>query len=163
MKDSSKKCIELYENEEVNKIVTDNRRKIYPFSKEVHQIQNIIESEEDERPTHICDAIDANAQQENLDDEQECQPIDTTELPEELSDHPRPIDSCKFKPIIVDEEDEMSSQVRKMSLGQRIVFDKMITFCNDVVRAKKTTNFEPNPPRIIVNGKAFHFSTLEKY
>ena len=110
-----------------------------------------------------------NAQQENEDDEEELPELDTTELPDETSStNPKPIDSFKFRPIFPDEENEMCRQVRMMSFEQRICLDKIVFFCNEVVRARKFRNMEPDPPKLIVHGeggcgKSFLIKVLSKW
>ena len=84
-------------------------------------MKTILDSGENERTAHIYDTLDPNAQQEDDDDAEELPEMDTTELPDEVSStNPKPIDSCKFRPIIPDEDSEMCRKVRVMSFDQRI-------------------------------------------
>ena len=69
--------------------------------------------------------------------------IDDSELPEEPSIIGKSSGGCKFKPIIPDEKGQMKENARKLSFEQRIVFDNIVSYCKDVVIAKKSSNFNP--------------------
>ena len=148
----AEKCIKLYE--EKKNIINENRKRIYPFSKDIDLVETIIESDEN-RPVDAYDMLDATKQQEDSDDAENLEPIDDSELPEEPSNIDKPHDGSKFKPIIPDEISQMKDNVRKLSFEQRIVFDNVISYCKDVVMAKKSTNFHPDPPKFIVHGMYF--------
>ena len=140
-----------------------NKKSIYPNSSMVDVMRNLVQKPEDARPVHLVD-IDAAGEQENLDDEEDLEPLDTTELPEEEEDT-RDKKNTKsnlslFKPIEVDEHDVMLALARSLSFGQRIAFDKMITFSKAVLRANNGARIVPIPPKLIVTGKltfSFYF------
>ena len=146
----AEECTKLYE--EAKNIINENRKMIYPFSKDIDLVQTIIESDEN-RPIDAYDMLDAAKQQEDSDDADNLEPIDDSELPEEPSNIGKPSsDGCKFKPIIADDIAQMKENVRKMSFEQRIVFDQVISYCKDVVIARESSNFHPDPPKFIVHG-----------
>ena len=45
---------------------------------------------------------------------------------------------------------------RSLSFEQRIVFDKIVRFCKEVLRSEKGANIIPNPPQMIVKGKSYN-------
>ena len=137
-------------------IIKMNKEAIYPNSTMVDVMRDLIEKPDDARPLHLVD-MDAAGEQENLDDEEEMEPLDTMELPD---DEPETSNKRNFKshlslykPIEVDEVDVMLQLARALSFGQRIVFDKMITFSKEVLRANNGARIVPNPPQLIVTGK----------
>ena len=133
-----------------------NKKAIYPNSTMVDVMRNLIQNPEEARPIHLVD-MDAAGEQENLDDEEELEPLDTTELPEEEPDTSgkRNVKSTLslFKPIVVDEMEVMLNLARSLSFGQRIVFDKIIKFSKEVLRANRGAHIVPTPPQLIVTGK----------
>ena len=145
-------CMKHYESNKIT--INENRKSIYPYSKEIDLVQSIIESEES-RPIDAYDMLDAEKQQEDSDDAENLEPIDDSELPEEPENVAKSSDGSKFKPIIPDEKNQMKEYARSLSFEQRVVFDKMISYCKDVVMARKSPNFNPVPPKIIVHGKYF--------
>ena len=83
---------------------------MFPHSKTFELVAELLESTESERPVHLFDNFDATAQQENLDDAEECMPIDQTELPDvegTSTNTKNRSGECKYKPILVDEEDTL--------------------------------------------------------
>ena len=148
----AEKCIKLYE--EKKNIINENRKMIYPFSEDIDLVQTILDSDEN-RPIDAYDMLDSTKQQEDSDDADNLEPIDDSELPEEPSNIDKHSDGSKFKPIIPDEIAQMKENVRKLSFEQRIVFDKVISYCKDVVMARKSSNFHPDPPKFIVHGMYF--------
>ena len=62
----------------------------------------------------------------------------------------------------------MKLNARKLSFEQRIVFDKIITYCKDVVMSRKRPDFDPLPPKLIVHGgggvgKTFLINVISKW
>ena len=138
-------------------LVERNRKTIYPFSKMIDVAREILQNQEDDgRATHLLEGIDANGQQENLDNEDIQEPMDTSVLPEE-EPAPKNIksDGCLFKPIVVDEDEYMLERVRSLSFEQRIVFDKFVKFTKSVLRNLKGASIVPIPPNIIVTGNVY--------
>ena len=143
-------------------LVERNRKTIYPFSKMIDVAREILDNQEDDgRATHLLESIDANGQQENLDNEDIQEPMDTSVLPEE-EPAPKNIksDGCLFKPIVVDEDEYMLERVRSLSFEQRIVFDKFVKFTKSVLRNLKGASVVPIPPNIIVTGNIYKNAIL---
>ena len=46
----------------------------------------------------------------------------------------------------------MLEYARSLSFEQRIIFDKIVHFCKEVLRSKRGANINPNPPQLIVKG-----------
>jgi hypothetical protein len=107
------------------------------------------------------DNLDSAAIQENEDDKEEIPEIDNSELPEELPKPGAKPDGCRFKPINVPEEEQMMDCVMKMSTGQRLAFNIIIGYCQDLVMYRNCKwNKKPErpleAPRLIVHGKFFY-------
>ena len=149
---SAEQCIRKYQ--EHLEEIKQNKAKVFPYSKQVDDMKEIIESNEVERPTHVYDTIDQSAQQQDDDDRNDLEPLDTSELPEEIPSVVKNADGCKFKPIEQKEEADMISDIQKLSLEQRIVCDKIIGFCKDVVMSTNSKlDWMPEAPQLIVHGK----------
>ena len=83
--ENPEECNELfYDNE---KLVMENRRKILPYSNFKEDIESKTENEE--RAVHVYETINAQNEQENLDNVDEMEPIDKSELPKESDEHNR--------------------------------------------------------------------------
>ena len=141
---------------------------MYPHSKQVNFLENLITSNENTKPKHLCDSIDPQSQQQNAEDKAKCPPIDKSLLPNEDGEGNKTILESSFKRIIVDTDEEMRRDVRNFSPEQRITFDMFIKFCKDVKRSRKNPKPEPDPPRIIVHGggrvgKSYLIKTLAKW
>ena len=120
-------------------------------------MRELIENPENVRPIHL-EEMDIAGQQNNLDDKKELEPLDNTELSDEETESTIESknvrsDGCVFKPIVVDEEDQMLQHARSLSFEQRIVFDKIVTFCKSVLRSNNGAAIVPKPPKLIVTGK----------
>ena len=137
-------CIQiLAENE---KEVDENRKAMLPYSSLRESIENIIANEE--RAAHVFDTIDANNEQQNLDDAEDAEPLDLTELPQESDDKNFAAkinsDSCSFKPIKFGNEDDMLAYVASLSYEQRLAFDIVLQNC------KKKKIQRANPSLIVL-------------
>ena len=111
-------CMKHYEKNKI--IINENRKCIYPFSKDIDLVQTIIESEEN-RPIDAYAMLDPAKQQEDSDDAENLEPIDDSELPEEPETVAKSSDGSKFKPIIPDEKSQMKEYARSLSFEQRVV------------------------------------------
>jgi hypothetical protein len=111
--------------------------------------------DDDGKAKHLYENIDVAGQQENLDNEHDIEPLDTTVWPEE-DPQPKNIksDGMFFKPIVVDEDEIMLEMARSLSFEQRIVFDKLIRFCKMILRSSKGAHIPIIPPNLIVTGNA---------
>ena len=144
-------CIDLFNNN--FNVIKENRHHIYPESPMIDTIKELAQNSADVRPVHLSE-IDPTGEQENLDDEENCEPIDTTKLPEEEPSAGNiKSTGCLFRQVIVDEHEVMIQYARSLSFEQRIVFDPVIKFCKEVKRLKKGGKGSPKPPQLIVKGK----------
>ena len=99
------------------------------------------------------------AHQDDMDDEEELKemnPLDTSDLPAETGNdqsREKP-DGCPYKPIPTSTKDEMIQLARNLSFSQRLVFDKVITFCKSIITAERSgdPHSMADPPRLIVHG-----------
>ena len=141
-----------------------NKHQIYPNANMVDEMRDILENNEDTRPRHLCEIIDAAGEQENLDNEALMEPLDTSELPEE---DPAPINvksvGLLFRRVEVDEDDVMLKKARSLSFEQRIVFDQILKFCKAILRSKRGATRKINPPNIIVTGMCKYDSIFHMY
>ena len=155
------------EDDENANLITENentKQMIYPFSKKLDSIRELLEKENFQRSSTIFDSINPNAEQQN---EDESEYIDPPDLTDDFSeeDHPKTYKNKKnqnkqgnvektiFKPIIPPESlDEMYLSVRSLSYEQRVIFDKFIHFLQSIVCVKNNGDIEPIPPRLIVHG-----------
>ena len=165
--------LEMFEDEaqddaNVN-LITENentKNMIYPFSKKLGSIKELLEKEDFQRSSTIYDSINPNAEQQNEDESEFVEPLDLTEdFPDE--EFPQPYKSRKnqnkqgsmkveksiFKPMILPETmEEMYNSVRSLSFEQRVIFDRFIHFLQSIVCVKNNGDIEPIPPRLIVHG-----------
>ena len=147
----------LVENWEV---VEENRRAMLPYSSLKESIETLLQNEE--RAVHAFDSINANNEQENLDDANDLEALDTDELPQEIGDGNLASkinsDSYSFKPIQFGNDDEMLALVECFSYEQRLAFDMFLQFC----KMKKIQRANPSlmvlPPRIKLTGKTNYLS-----
>ena len=115
-------------------------------------MRDLLENEEDHRPKHLFD-FDPAGDQENLDDEEMMKPPDLSELPEEdVIPTNSKSNGLLFKQIEVDEHDVMLEMARKLSLEQRIGFDKILQFCKTVLRNRNGASANLHPPQLIITG-----------
>ena len=135
-------------------LVKENKKAIYPNSDMIDVMRDLIQNPADARSLHLMD-MNAAGEQENIDDEAILESLDTIELPEPEERDPENVKSggCLFKPIIVDELEVMLHYARSLSFQQRIVFDRIIKFCKEVLRWKQGAPIPIKPPQLIVKGK----------
>ena len=150
-------------------LITENEKiknMIYPFSKKLDSIKELLEKEDFQRSSTIYDSINPNAEQQNEDESEFVEPPDLTEdFPDE--EYPKPYKNRKdqnkqgsmkveksiFKPMILPETmEEMYNSVRSLSFEQRVIFDRFIHFLQSIVCVKNNGDIEPIPPRLIVHG-----------
>ena len=150
-------------------LITENEKiknMIYPFSKKLDSIKELLEKEDFQRSSTIYDSINPNAEQQNEDESEFVEPPDLTEdFPDE--EYPKPYKNRKdqnkqgsmkveksiFKPMILPETmEEMYNSVRSLSFEQRVIFDRFIHFLQSIVCIKNNGDIEPIPPRLIVHG-----------
>ena len=84
-----KACEALYKSNE--KTIKINKDEIQPNAPMIDTMMELLESNDCTKPTHLSEnvAIDANAQQRNIDDKEEMDelnPLDTSDLPKEAED-----------------------------------------------------------------------------
>ena len=149
----STRCMALYEKKKI--VINENMKSIFPFSQDIDLVNTIMESEDQKRAQDVYDILNTAMIQEDSDDAESLEEMDTSELPNEPKTVSKPRDGSKFKPIIPDEIEEMKLNVRKLSYEQRIIFDRIITYCKDVVMSRKCPNFNVDPPKVIIHGNTF--------
>ena len=135
-------------------IIERNKKSIYPNSSMIDEIRDLIGNPEESRPMHLSD-LDPTGEQENLDEEEQLEPLDTTELPNDEEHIPRNYksDGPLFQPAVVDAEEVMLDMARSLSFEQRIVFDRVVDYNKSVLRRSKGAHVLLNPPKFIVTGK----------
>ena len=155
------KCIEAIERV---------KQKIYPFSKKLSMIRELLENEDFQRSTHIFD-VNPAAEQQNEDDEENLEPEDLSyPFPdaEEQSEKPSRSrnstqneikgEKCIFKqPILPNDRNELYKNARDLLPEQRVVFDQFIHFVKSLVCFKNGGDIDAEPPRMIVHGKINYF------
>ena len=170
--DDFERCRALFnENEEV---IKRNRQMIFPFSKTIEVLRELIDNEGDcERAAHIGDilGLDVAGEQENIECEEELANEDNPEedleeeeeVDEEVGKPSRPPqkssakEPTKVKPIQVGNLDKMMEEARNLSYEQKVAFNIGIHYCKTVLTSRKRLEVELDPPLIIVTGK-FKFS-----
>ena len=135
-------------------IIERNKKSIYPNSSMIDEIRDLIGNPEEARPMHLSD-LDPTGEQENLDEEEQLEPLDTTELPNDEEHIPRNYksDGPLFQPAVVDADEVMLEMARSLSFEQRIVFDRVVDYNKSVLRRSKGAHVLLNPPKFIVTGK----------
>ena len=118
----------------------------------------ILETSDDTRPEHLCETLDGEGQQDNLDVQDMMLPVDDAELPAETGENESldfiDSDYAKFKPIPTKDITTMKNEACHLSFEQRIIFDKIVKFCKDEIIAEKNDDFVPVPPLVIAHGGA---------
>ena len=150
------KCVDLFNSN--FEIIKENKNSILPNAPMVDSMMELLDTPEGTKPLHLND-IDPNNQQANEDDLvelEETNPLDTSDLPEEAKNkiEQKKPDGCPFKPIPISTHDELIQKARNLDYNQRKVFDKMVTFAKSVIRAEKSKDpiSALSPPKLIVHG-----------
>ena len=161
------KCHELFITEK--DVIEKNRQQIFPYSKNVIEITEFLESADNYRPKHVDESLDANAVQENLEVSEQLESLDTAELPSECNESNHK-EKTFVKPIIIDDEDIMLARTRQLSEEQLLVLSIFVDYCKKLVVLKKcrSMNIKIKPPRVIVHGgggvgKTFLINLLAKW
>ena len=156
--DNENDCKKLYlDHEETIEI---NRKKIFPFSKTIEVLQDMVSDEE--RPAHVYDNLDAEGQQDNLECEEEMEPLDTSELPDEPSNQPEigsknkasKKESCIVKPIVLESDEQMLQNARALSFDQKVVFNFYIDFVKKILIQMNGKPIDIEAPKFIVTGNS---------
>ena len=150
--ENPEECNQLfYDNE---KLIMENRRKILPYSNFKEDIENKTENEE--RAVHVYETINAQNEQQNLDNVDEMEPIDTSELPKESDeqhfDSTDTTESFKFKPIQFESDEEMREQLKSLSFEQRLALDQVVQVCRKKKIERENPSFVVHPERMIFTG-----------
>ena len=132
----------------------------------MNKIVDFLEASEDSRPEHAYDSLDPGAEQEDMDDTEQLEPPDKSQLPSEEKEAHGP-ENSRIKPIEVDSDKIMYDFARKLSFEQMIPFVKLINFCKRVVLSQKR-HCPIVAPRMIVHGgggvgKSFMINTIAKW
>ena len=165
VEDSREATIKKMSNKLKDKI-EDTKRRIYPFSKKLDKIRELLENEDFPRSTHVYDSINPAAEQQNEDEEEDLEPLDTTDMFPETEEQPArrtrarkrthdEMNSEKYvfkQPVLPEDRNEMYKNVRLLTFEQRVVFDKFIHFAKSLICFKNGGEIEAEPPRMIVHG-----------
>ena len=104
-------------------------------------MKNILETSDDTRPEHLCETLDGEGQQDNLDVQDMMLPVDDAELPAETGENESldfmDSDYAKFKPIPTKDITTMKNEACHLLFEQHMIFDKIVTFCKDEIIAEK--------------------------
>ena len=152
---SETSCKKLYKDNEES--ILRNKKTIFPFKDRVCEMKDFLESEEDFAPQHVGDTLDNETEQQNMDDSEQLENLDTSELPEEElgkvkqkgSDGPR------VQRITLDDDFTMRENARRLSKEQKIAFDLVMDYCQKLKASKGKPKFIPDAPKIIIHGKHF--------
>ena len=89
-----------------------------------------METSDDTRPEHLCETLDGEGQQDNLDVQDMMLPVDDAELPAETGENESldfiDSDYVKFKLIQTKDIDTIKNEACQLSDEQRIIFDKIV-------------------------------------
>lgn len=137
--------------------VQHNRRTIYPYSTTVDEIMKLVEDENFKRNSSLYDVIDPEGQKENMEDEEDMEPVDLFELPDEMEPPPKMKNNASskemiVKPIILEDVATMKAMARDLSYEQRIVFDKMIHYVKSIAIERNGGLISYDPPALIATG-----------
>ena len=160
----------LSENPDIIENIENVKEKIYPFSKKLNKIRELLENEDFQRATHIFD-VNPGGEQQNDDDEENLDPKDSSDPfleAEEQSERAsrsrnKPQDElkgekCIFKkPILPEDRNELYKNARDLLPEQRVVFDQFIHFVKSLLCFKNGGDIDAEPPRMIVHGKKIIF------
>ena len=134
-------------------LIQANRQAMLPFSSTLEQIKEAISILEEERSTNYDDLLDSTFQQEHDDDLENLEEADMTPLPPDAEDiYPVSAD-CPFRPIKQVNDEQMIADVRSLSIEQKLVFEKLLSFCKSVQFSQSRFSVDVLPPRLIVHGK----------
>lgn len=162
--DDKEKCIEEFKkrNDEISK----NKCKIYPGEDTTEMLETV--DMDIQRPAHVFDILDSQMQQ-NEEDDLETGAVDDPDY-ESFSytgnlgkENTSQFESCKYRKIILPNEDEIKFLTRRMVPEQLNVLRKVIEYCKDVRKSEKNISHVVKPLRIIVHGgqgkksKLFYF------
>lgn len=56
------------------------------------------------------------------------------------------------KPIVVEDDQTMTSYANGLSPEQRVVLELIIDYCKKIIVCRKVAKVEPDPPKLIVHG-----------
>ena len=146
-------------------LINRNRKKIFPYSKEVTAMRVVLDLNADVRPNHIADTLNPISEHQNAEDEENFAPLDISELPEEADNLNREenikakgVQSNKhglgsIKRIDVEDDETLCEKTRSFSFEQWIIFDKLMKFVKQSKMAQFKDGELPAPPLIIGHGK----------
>ena len=152
----SEACIQVLTENSV--LVEENRKAMLPYSNFKKSIETLIANEE--RAVHVFESINAQNEQENLEDANDAEPLDMEELPQEKDEGNFAAkinsDSYTFKPIQFGSDEDMIAAVESFSYEQRLAFDIYLQYC----KKKKFQRANPSmivlPELATITGRLFH-------
>ena len=136
--------------------IESRRSQIFPGSSMIDEMRELLDNSNETRPMHMSESINAAEEQENMDDAEIMDSMDTTVLPEEDSSPKNFRSPGIFRPITVEEDDDMLDMARNLSFEQMIVFNMNIQFIKSILRLLNgSTNVIQLPPHVIVTGNVY--------
>ena len=164
--DSFDECLKLFNmsspNDPNQTYIFEVKERLFPQKNNVELARAIIEEldDQDQRPSHIGDQLDAQNEQENEDNET----IGTSVNPDhqfrsydnDLRDGSE--QKSMFKTADLSDYNQMLEDVRKLVPEQRQIFDKLIGYAKELRKHKasslKVNNPPPKAPLLVVQGGA---------
>ena len=147
-------------------LISQNKKKLFPFSDHSEEFLERLETIDislDQRPSHLGEYLDPQAQQDNLDvvDEIEDEsysilhPGSFAQVPEagDIDGSCDKSENYKFKEIDVSNPAELEQLARQLIPEQRAAFDKVYLYCTRVAQHMKAGDLRRvDPIRLIVHG-----------
>ena len=133
-------------------MIQSNRCTMLPFSSTLEQIKDSIAILEEEKANDYLAEIDPSFQQEQDDDLEYLEAPDMSELPQEPNEKNSKADGS-FRPIKSVSEEQMISDIRSLSIDQKIVFERLLSYCKSLMFSCSKFTSDVEPPRIIITGK----------
>ena len=146
-------------------IIQSNRCTMLPFSSTLEQIKESIAILEEEKANDYYAEIDPSFQQEQDDDLEYLEAPDMSELPQEPDEKNTKADGS-FRPIKSVSEEQMIYDIRSLSIDQKIVFERLLSYCKSLMFSHSKFSSDIEPPRIIITGKwetYFLFSNMHDF
>ena len=153
-------CQCKYIEAEVQDYIRNVKGKVLPFVHVSEEVSDIwAENGNEGRPSHIFDTLDAAAEQDNLDAQQEGEEI--IPMPETDFDNCNEGENAKqegnYNPLTLKDDDTLLTLARSLVPEQLQILLKVLKFCKMMVLAQKFGSTHPLPLRLIVHGGAGRF------
>jgi hypothetical protein len=152
----AEKCINKYH--EKKEEIDQNRKLIFPGEATIE----LMDSAEFElqRPSHVFDQLNAEGEQNNIDDNVEGIIQDPAfeshsyfgNLQQDLEG--MPAEEAKYKEVALVTNDELLTLTRRLHSEQLDVLNAVVKYAKDVVKARNNFKVKPKPPLLVVHGGA---------